>query len=78
MSRVRENRTHGSTGGDWKRSTLAMDTKKNDPDGKPPGLNGFVTYRQECHRASPRPYALNDRVVDTLALDVRKCLLSAV
>jgi hypothetical protein len=25
----------------------ATDTKKNDPDGKPPGLNGFVTYRQE-------------------------------
>jgi hypothetical protein len=38
---------HGSTGGDWKRSTLATDTKKNDPDGKPTAVNGFVTYRQE-------------------------------
>jgi hypothetical protein len=38
---------HGSTGGDWKRSTPATDTKKNDPDGKPPGLNGFVPYRQK-------------------------------
>jgi hypothetical protein len=36
-----------STGGDWKRSTPATDTKKNNPDGKLPGLNGFVAYRQE-------------------------------
>lgn len=46
MSRVRENRTHGSTGGSWKRSTLATDTEKNTPEGNPLGTNGSATYRQ--------------------------------
>ena len=47
MSRVRENRMHGSMGGDWKRSkALAKDAKKNSHGGKPPGKHGFVTYRQ--------------------------------
>ncbi len=46
MSRVRENRTHGSTGGSWKRSDLTTDTKKNDRDGNRLGHRGFVTYRQ--------------------------------
>lgn len=46
MSRVRENRTHGSTVGSWKRSDLTTDTKKNDPTGNRRGPHGFVTYRQ--------------------------------
>jgi hypothetical protein len=37
---------HGLTGGSWERSRLATDTEKNDPSGKPLGINGFVPYRQ--------------------------------
>jgi len=47
VSRVRENRTHGSTGGSWKRSTPATDTDKNGGVGNHPATAGSATYRQE-------------------------------
>jgi len=54
VSRVRENRTHGSTGGDWKRSTLATDAKKNSRTGNHSAHNGFAAYRQKLPpRQSP-------------------------
>jgi hypothetical protein len=63
VSRVRENRTHGSTGGGWKRSTLATDTKKNNPTGNCWATNGFVTYLQDT---PPRqPSTLHGNLCDT-------------
>ena len=53
MSRVRENRTHGSTGGDWKRSTLARDAKMNSGTGNRSTTGGFATYRQELPPRQP-------------------------
>ena len=56
MSRVRENRMHGLTGGGWKRSDLAKVTGVAQPTGKPAAHEGPRPYRQARHRASPRPY----------------------
>jgi hypothetical protein len=47
VSRVRENRMHGSMGGSWKRSTPATDMEKNTRRGNQPGFSGSVTYSQE-------------------------------
>src|SRR5947209_14702344 len=38
---------HGLTGGSWKRSTdWATDAEKNNPGGKPRGIDGSTTYRR--------------------------------
>jgi hypothetical protein len=58
VSRVRENRMHGSTGGGWKRSTLATDTEKNDIEGNPESPAAPRPKARNCHRASPRPYVI--------------------
>ena len=71
MSRVRENRTHGSTGGDWKRSTLAREAKKNSRAGNSSAHMASRPTAKICHRASPRPYIEGEA---TRALDTPKCL----
>jgi hypothetical protein len=58
VSRVRENRTHGSTGGDWKRSTLAREAKKNSRAGNSSAHMALRPTAKICHRASPRPYVV--------------------
>ncbi len=63
MSRVRENRTHGSTGGDWKRSTLAREAKKNSRGGNSSAHMASRPTAKICHRASPRPYVVESMMV---------------
>ena len=56
MSRVRENRTHGSMGGGWKRNTTRVTAPAPDPP-----LHEFETWVIAC--AQNRPDVLGD--VDT-------------
>ena len=54
MSRVRENRTHGSTGGSWKRSDLATATGVGQPRGKPQEHQRLPGLTPE-HATAPAP-----------------------
>ncbi len=60
MSRVRENRTHGSTGGSWKRSILDRVGKKNSRSGNRTASVASRPTSRNCHRASSRPYVSSE------------------
>ena len=54
VSRVREERMHGLTGGGWKRKRYRPRLKRKLPAGKP--RQERQTYSRTIrHRASPRP-----------------------
>jgi len=60
VSRVRENRMHGSTGGDWKRSKeLDHGRWGGTADWETGGTKAPGPTVRRSHRASPRPYMGN-------------------
>ena len=68
MSRVRENRMHGSVGGCWKRNTLDMVTAVGQPNGKP-STQRLPELNPDCHRASASVAA--DRLPEGILTAVR-------
>ncbi|MDP9398221.1 MAG: sugar transferase [Actinomycetota bacterium] len=73
MSRVRENRTHGSTGRGWKRSTSYRASPSPNRHPCKPGITGMWQVAGRNHLSYEERVRLNVYYVDNwrLALDVK-------
>ena len=67
MSRVRENRTHGSMRRGLETERLVMVTAVKRPAGETRGKVAAGPDIRQRHRASPRPYSKNEPDKDCIA-----------